>query len=216
MSGESIAELYESGLTMREVGERVGISSSSVLRSLKKMGVKSRRQGHAKVLVHMRRESGFKVADGPSLIARYESGEPMESIARSLRVCPRTLRRFLRVHGVTIRGRGRPPKRPTVVRKRLPARPTQAHRTYHWYDGKLVEATPPMASEELMELHNLSATERMLVYRMVDRIKRGKPVEEVLYDAGVKGARRQYHLMTTAIAAAKEAGVMFNRRRESA
>lgn len=217
MSHDRIAELYESGLTMREVGERLGMSSSAVLRAMKKLGIESRRQGHAKVIVHMRREGGFQVADGPALIARYESGEPMESIARSLHVCPRTLRRFLRFHDVTIRGRGRPSKKPKAVRPRLPARPTPEHRTQRWFDGKLVEAEPPLTSEELMELHDLSATERMLVYRMVGRLKAGKPVEDVLHEAGVKGARRQYHLMTTAIAAAREAGVEFGRdRRESA
>lgn len=216
----SVSELYKQGKTLEEVSRELGLPRNRVERELRAAGVPLRSRYESRML-RIDQRAGMSTDEMARL---YNEGWSIRDLAGRTRLDIKSVLKRLTAAGVQMRTAGegiraahaRRVREGKARKNRRPSRPS-TFKPRGKFKGEQVLAPPPLTSEELMELHDLSATERMLVYRMVGRLKQGKPVEDVLLEAGVKGARRQYHLMTTAIAAAREAGVEFGRdRRESA
>lgn len=88
-----LRDLYESGLTHREISQKVGICREAVGRSLQKAGG-SRRRGPAK------KTSAIPL---DQLRQRYESGESIASLSRGAKIGVRALRMRLIEAGATLR-----------------------------------------------------------------------------------------------------------------
>ena len=88
-----IAQLYQSGTTMREIAARVGISERQVAHRLRREGI----------VVHMPEWSTEEIAEMKRL---YESGRSLDYIAEQLSSSHSIIRRQLAAQGVAIRGRG--------------------------------------------------------------------------------------------------------------
>lgn len=89
---EAIRDLYESGLTQREVGARLGFDQSSISHALKRAGVPSRRPV---VTAEQRAE----------LVRRYEAGEPVATILSATSLCESVMYRALHKDKIPLRKR---------------------------------------------------------------------------------------------------------------
>ncbi|MFK4763102.1 hypothetical protein ACI3KS_19430 [Microbacterium sp. ZW T5_45] len=83
-------ELYESGLPLKKVCERVGASRATVTRHLRKAGVRLRNQGLD--------DAELKIAT-----ARYRAGDTLKQIGKALGVSPTTVGTYLRSSGTELR-----------------------------------------------------------------------------------------------------------------
>lgn len=87
-----IIELYESGMTCKEIGKIFDVSAPTVWTWLRKYGVQMRsRWGHV---------SATPVGDSQEIATLYEGGYSLREIARGLAVSPETARRRLVECGV--------------------------------------------------------------------------------------------------------------------
>jgi len=94
-----IARLYLAGQTSVEIGKRFGVSTTPILRSLRRSGVPIRVGGPQSAL-----------DDSPEgrarIIAAYETGEGIRSLAKRLRVSDQELNRILDEEGIPRRRGG--------------------------------------------------------------------------------------------------------------
>lgn len=87
---EQMCELYASGMSLKKVGERVGVNRVTVTHHLRKSGVRLRNQGLNAAGVDIARE-------------RYLMGETLTEIGGLLGVSPTTVGSYLRAAGVELR-----------------------------------------------------------------------------------------------------------------
>lgn len=85
-----MVELYEAGMTIREVGTEVGFNRETVTRHLRKAGAKLRRQGLDAANVERAQEL-------------YLGGQTLAQVGEVLGVAPGTVGKYLRDHGVLLR-----------------------------------------------------------------------------------------------------------------
>jgi DNA invertase Pin-like site-specific DNA recombinase len=89
-----IIELYQSGLTPKEIGEHFGIMNNSVTRILKKRGID-------------RNQAAERIRDDPEkvqvIISKYNNGISSEVIAEELGINGTTVCRILKVNNIKIR-----------------------------------------------------------------------------------------------------------------
>lgn len=96
---QRVRRLYEEdGLTVRQIGEKVGVSHARVHRLLQRMGVKLRPRG----------TSGLQIPERKRLavLAAYRADVPIEDIVADLHVASRTVRRVAEAAGEPERLRG--------------------------------------------------------------------------------------------------------------
>ncbi|NDL58629.1 hypothetical protein [Phytoactinopolyspora mesophila] len=103
-------ELYQSGLTLKEVGEQLGVSGSLIRLRFKELGVDRRTfsecaklrfetkpGSHGRILRHL---------DTDEIVRRYQEGESVDDIAESCQVSCTPIRDRLISAGVQMRGPG--------------------------------------------------------------------------------------------------------------
>ena len=83
-----IIELYSSGMTAREVGDKLGISRDKVYKAMKRCGVK----GHSK-----------RIPTPSGVVERYERGESVLELSKAYGVSRSVVKRWLSDAGVQIR-----------------------------------------------------------------------------------------------------------------
>jgi hypothetical protein len=99
-----IKELYASGLSTIEVGERVGLDNSTVFRKLSAAGVA------------MRSTTDYAAkVDEVEMASRYEAGRSIPSLAAEYRITGGRVREILSEQGVQIRRPGRPKNHPKMA-----------------------------------------------------------------------------------------------------
>lgn len=92
------AQLYLSGLSTTQVGERLGVDPSCVSRMLQRAGVPTRPSS-----------SYAKPIDADEIVRRYLSGQGVRRIKADLRLSDERVKAVLRAAGVQLRGPGRVP-----------------------------------------------------------------------------------------------------------
>lgn len=92
---EEAIRLYESGLSLKEVGERLGCSYETVRRRLKNRGIVIRNR-RARISLSVERE----------ICALYDKGLTNEQIASKFGICPPTVTRIAKRCGCHLHGKG--------------------------------------------------------------------------------------------------------------
>ena len=86
---QAVIQLYQQGLSMPEVGRRLGLNAGTVSRILKRNGIKARTNaGHYEHNI-----------DRDQLLQRAFAGDPMAAIARDMGIRPGTARRMAKEAG---------------------------------------------------------------------------------------------------------------------
>ena len=96
LDDEMVKDMYEAGYDAREIGEELGVHSSTILNRLNAMGVKMRSRG----------EYNTKQLDNEKIKQMYEDGYTSYQIAEELGVSYNTIIRRLHALGVKMRPRG--------------------------------------------------------------------------------------------------------------
>jgi len=95
LDDEMVKDMYEAGYDAREIGEELGVHSSTIINRLKAMGVKRRFGQH-----------NTKQLDNEKIKQMYEDGYTSYQIAEELGVAYNTIIKRLNAMGVKIRSRG--------------------------------------------------------------------------------------------------------------
>lgn len=94
----TIKKLYESGMSMKEVGDVIGLSEPTVRRALKSMGVKSRPPSQRRVL--------SDPLSRINVVTMYKSGMTISAIANQLGHTSKVVSDILKDEGIEIRTSG--------------------------------------------------------------------------------------------------------------
>ena len=92
-----VADLYHSGMNMRQIGEAIGLSNSDICQFMIKHNINARPSGSK-----AGRKKRVKL-EKKKVAALYESGNSSGKISKMFDVTPPTILKFMRKHGIKLK-----------------------------------------------------------------------------------------------------------------
>lgn len=96
---KQVADLYHSGMNMRQIGKALGVSNADICKFMIKHNVSTRCFGSN------RPQAKIKRVDVQEITDLYKSGEKVAEIAKMFDVTASTVLHFMRRHGIRLKQR---------------------------------------------------------------------------------------------------------------